>query len=318
MKSLVSPVLLTLFLAVVPAAAQAPQLQPSACEPGALRPPGVGYTPPPGSQSCLFSEPNGAGKKACHPMDLSAHPFAGRVEDASAAVRRYGPNFHGIDFQAPRFLAVDFEALLQVGNIQLQTLCCQNTWGTAKSLSCYPTDEELHDYWAVNPGQASSAGAGAVTPGQPAITAISSPSPGRVALSWKTRAGHSAFEVHVGSVTTATRGDVFETTVDLPPAEGGDVEAYVVAFIGAKGGKPSRARTVGVVPRATPRPPDAPVPPVLPPAPVRKACQNIDVLPVGSIVTGEVREGWYYHAGEASTGRLTLRIVPVEECEVRP
>lgn len=119
----------------------------------------VGYVPTPGSVSHLFTGFNGAGTGYAHPMDLSAHPFTGNLtneEMMAAAEARYGPNFHGTDTTRPRFLALDFESIFGVGSNYMTHLWQSGLFGHPDG-DGYPTIEELHDYFAVNPIESSNA-----------------------------------------------------------------------------------------------------------------------------------------------------------------
>lgn len=259
-------------------------LEKSACD-GVLRPHGCGYRPPPGAISHLYTAPNGGGTEGRHAMDLSAHGFGDTATyDYQAQLRRYGPGFHGTDEAKPRFLALDFESLFGIGSNYLTAKACANEFGTAATMSCYPTLEELHDFFACNPHEAAAAlgsggegGAGGAKPGQPAIIGVISTEPGIVAVSWKTRAGHTSFLVKVGPTSrlvpvTDSAATSFSTTLAMPPGAGGEFNVTVTAFIGNTAGNPSMPRTVTVVAAtATSEPPVVEPPPVpVLPTPVEK------------------------------------------------
>lgn len=85
-------------------------------------------------------------------LDTSAHPWclSGRGEcqqevDTPALYQRYGMcrAFGG------RFVGADAESIYQVASIALTEACLCNEFGTAATHTCYPTYEELHDFWAV-------------------------------------------------------------------------------------------------------------------------------------------------------------------------
>jgi hypothetical protein len=249
------------------------QMVQSACD-GVPRPQGVGYTPPPGSRSCLFTGVLGNGTSICYPMDLSAHGFgeSGHSYNYQALLARYGPNFHGTDVDVPRFLALEFENLTNHGDPYLQRLCCSGEWGTETTLSCYPTHEERHDFFAVNPdiGRAIVAGINGGGGGeQPRITGLTTPGPGRIAVKWFTRTGGTSFEVTAGPTTKTVAGDVTSAEVELPAEIGGSIDVTVTAFQGSTSGRPSRTWHIVVAPRPATvpdRPVDPPVdPPTVPP-----------------------------------------------------
>jgi hypothetical protein len=224
-------------------------MESSACD-GVRRPKGIGFVPPAGARSCLFQLPNGQGISACFLMDLSADPFVGGLTNSDLLRRaelRYGPNFHGIDAERPRFLGLDFESLFGIGSVQLQQKCCENELGTRNSRSCVPTLTELHDWYAIN----STSIIPIPIPGQPRITEATSPAPGVVTVTWVTRA-HDSFEVQAGSVKKTVPGTVFSTRVDLPQSEGGEIPVTVTAFASSRAGRPSIPKIVVVRPRDLP------------------------------------------------------------------
>lgn len=258
-----------------------PQLEKSACD-GVLRPKGCGYRPPNGSISHLYTGNNGSGTEGRHVMDLNAHGFGeGDHEyNYAALLARYGPNFHGTDETKPRFLALDFESLFGIGSNYLTKLACENKFGTRDTLSCYPTLEELHDYFAVNPGEAAAAlgsggaNVGGSKPGQPAITSLTSPAPGRVEVTWQTRPGHTKFRIEGTSSTDGFAADVGgeERTVAITAVRSGAYDVAVTAYIGDTAGKPSLPKPVTVAASGVepPAPVDTPVvePPPPPPPPL--------------------------------------------------
>lgn len=116
--------------------------------------PGIGYIPPAGSVSHLFTLPSGGGVEGRHPMDLGAHPFVGGLSNEELQQRsqaRYGPGFHGTDETKPRFLALDFESIFGIGPVKLREIWAANAFGTRDTHDGNATIEETHDYVAVNP-----------------------------------------------------------------------------------------------------------------------------------------------------------------------
>jgi hypothetical protein len=205
-------------------------------------------------------------------MDLSAHGFgeSGHEYDFQALLARYGPNFHGTDVALPRFLALDFENLTNHGDPYLQSLCCSGQWGTENTLSCYPTHEERHDFFAVNPEIGRAIVAGINAGGElPKITELTTPEPGRIAVKWFTRTGGTSFEVTAGATTKSVAGEVRSAEVELPAEIGGEIDVTVTAFQGSAAGRPSQPWHIAVAPRqaTVPDPPVDPptVPPTVPP-----------------------------------------------------
>ena len=272
-------------------------LQPSACD-NIPRPRGVGFVPLPGSRSRLYTLPNGQGTSISHPMDLGAHGFGDTAVYSMEAQRaRYGPNFHGTDEHYPRFLALDFESLFGVGSIYLSKLACENRFGTAHTLSCYPTYEELHDFYACNPEEASralgvsGAATGGSQPGIPVITSLVSPGRGRVYVFFRSALkGHSTYEIGIwrsqldaidllstpvasvplqGELVASPGSKVREQFITLPIGLGGVIAVRVRAFLGAQAGRWSTIKTVEVEPRLEAPSgsggPSGPTPPVEPP-----------------------------------------------------
>lgn len=274
-------------------------LQPSFCD-NTPRPPGVGFTPPPGARSHLYSLPNAQGVAGVHLMDLSAHGFGDtHTYSATAQRARYGPNFHGADANLPRFLALDFESLFGVGSIHLSKLACAGRFGSdiPTRLSCYPTLEELHDFYAVHPEEAEAAmgTGGAPTssrqPGIPVIVATNTATAGEVHIQFRAaRKGHNLYEVGVwdtmfdaamgglppllsipvaGSAVIAPGSEELSVRVEIPStlSPSHHFTLRVRAFLGGSAGRWSLARQVDVRPKpSTPSAPSVPsTPPVQPP-----------------------------------------------------
>lgn len=117
---------------------------------------------------------------------------------------------------------------------------------------------ESEDYAAVvgvRPGASIKPGEGGSTssvPGIPAITSVSSPGPGLVAVSWRTRANQAYFLVQAGNGFRQIPGSKetnYNTIVELPPNEGGNIEVTVRASTGGPLGRPSQSKFVNVEPK---------------------------------------------------------------------
>lgn len=116
----------------------------------AVRIPGIGLELPTGSRSCLYTSWSDR-TLTCYAMDLSAHPFDGRLktnaELNAEVLRRYGPLHVG----GGNLLGIDAETLYNLGSQDLTRRCRQDQFNTARTHDCFPTFEELYDFAAVSP-----------------------------------------------------------------------------------------------------------------------------------------------------------------------